>query len=269
MASSRLRNSGLKMRSIADFERPARSSSASLRRLGSRPSRVGESDRGRAQLARAGIRRHDQDHVTEVGLAAGVVRQRGVVHHLQQHVHHVRVRLLDFVEQHHVIGMLPDGVDQQAALLEPDVARRRADEACHGVLLHVLAHVEAGELVAQMDGELPGQLGLAHARRPGEQEAARRPVRRAKAGPRSLDGGTHRARRPPPGRTPRGPATLPASAVVPCQMTTPVVPGCSPCARPPARSRRRPRCSVVLRQAPDARIGWLTGTVFHSARTIG
>ena len=72
-----------------------------------------------------------------------VVRERGVVHHLQQDVEDVGMRLLDLVEQHHAVGMRAHGVHQQAALLEPDVARRRADQPRHRVLLHVLAHVEA------------------------------------------------------------------------------------------------------------------------------
>jgi len=52
------------------------------------------------------------------------------------------------------------------------------------VLLHVLAHVETEELVAQVDGELPGELGLADARRSGKQEASGWPIRLSQAGAR-------------------------------------------------------------------------------------
>ena len=89
------------------------------------------------------------DGVAEVGLAAGVVGERRVVHHLQQDVVDVGVRLLDLVEQHDAVRMRAHGVDEQAALLEADVAGRRADQPRHRVLLHVLAHVEADELVAE------------------------------------------------------------------------------------------------------------------------
>ena len=77
--------------------------------------------------------------------------------------------------------MLADGVDEQAALLEADVAGRRADQPRHGVLLHVLAHVEADELVAELHRQLLGELGLADAGRSGEQEAAGRPIGLARA----------------------------------------------------------------------------------------
>ena len=49
-----------------------------------------------------------------------------------------------------------DGVGQQAALVETDVTRRRADQARHRMLFHVLAHVEAHELDAQDLSELLG-----------------------------------------------------------------------------------------------------------------
>ena len=72
-----------------------------------------------------------------------------VVHHLQQQVEQIRVRLLDLVEQQHRVRRLVDRVGQQAALIEADVAGRRADQARHRVPLHVLRHVEAQEADAQ------------------------------------------------------------------------------------------------------------------------
>ena len=133
------------------------------------------------ELGRAGVGRHDDDDVAEVGLAPVVVGQRAVVHHLQQDVEDVRMRLLDLVEQQHAVRMLGDRLGEQAALVEADVARRRADQARHGVALHVLRHVEADQLDAQAVGELPRDLGLADAGRPAEQEAADRLLRVAEA----------------------------------------------------------------------------------------
>ena len=127
----------------------------------------------RAHLARAGVRREDQHDVPEVGLAAGVVGERRVVHHLQQDVVDVRMRLFDLVEQHDAVRMRAHGVDELAALLEADVAGRRADQPRDRVLLHVLAHVEADELVAELDRELLGELRLADAGRAREQETSR------------------------------------------------------------------------------------------------
>jgi hypothetical protein len=55
------------------------------------------------------------------------------------------------------------------------------------VLLHVFRHVEARELVAEVSRELLGELGLADARRPGEQEAASRLVGLSETGAGALD----------------------------------------------------------------------------------
>jgi hypothetical protein len=48
------------------------------------------------------------------------------------------------------VGVLADTVGEQAALVEADVARRRADQPGHGVFFHVLAHVEAHEFDIQV-----------------------------------------------------------------------------------------------------------------------
>ena len=102
--------------------------------------------------------------------------------------------LLDLVEQQHRVRRAPDGVGQQPALIEADVARRRADQPRDGVLLHVLAHVEAQELDAERRRQLLRELGLADAGRAGEQERADRLVGRAEAGAREPDGRDDRGR---------------------------------------------------------------------------
>ena len=55
------------------------------------------------------------------------------------------------------------------------------------MLLHVLAHVVADELVAQMHRELLCELRLPDAGRAGEQEAPGRTIRLAEPGAGSLD----------------------------------------------------------------------------------
>ncbi len=50
-----------------------------------------------------------------------------MVHHLQQDVENVGMRLLDLVEQDDAVRMRADRVNEQAALLEADVPGRRAD----------------------------------------------------------------------------------------------------------------------------------------------
>ena len=96
-------------------------------------------------------------------------------------------------KQQDAVGVFADAVGQQPALVEADVSGRRADQARHGVLLHVLAHVEADELDPQGGGQLPGHLGLADAGRPGEQEASRRVAGDPQARAGALDGGDQRA----------------------------------------------------------------------------
>ena len=78
------------------------------------------------------------------------------------------MRLLDLVEQDHLIGPAADGLRQRATLLVADIAGRSADHAGDRVLLHVFRHVEpdhGGLVVEQELGQSLGQLGLADAGR--------------------------------------------------------------------------------------------------------
>src|SRR6185295_9732448 len=51
------------------------------------------------QKGRADVRSHNDDRVAEINGAAAAVGQASIVHHLQQDVEYVGMRLLDFVEQ--------------------------------------------------------------------------------------------------------------------------------------------------------------------------
>ena len=104
----------------------------------------------------------------------------------QQHVEHVRVGLLHLVEQHHRVRPAPHRLGQLTALVVADVAGRRTDQTRHGVLLAVLAHVDADHRALVVEQEVRqglGQLGLADAGRAEEQERTRRPVRVGDTGP--------------------------------------------------------------------------------------
>ncbi len=81
-----------------------------------------------ADLAGAGVGGHDQDDVAEIGLASLVVRERRVVHDLQQDVEDLRVRLFDLVEQQHRVRRLAHDVHELRPVVVSDVAGRRADE---------------------------------------------------------------------------------------------------------------------------------------------
>src|SRR5581483_1478069 len=56
------------------------------------------------QVPGANVRGHDQDRVLKIDRVAESIGQLAVFKHLQQNVEHVRVRFLDFIEQHDAVG---------------------------------------------------------------------------------------------------------------------------------------------------------------------
>ena len=103
------------------------------------PLAAAEADGVLGGIGSARIGGHDQDHIAEIDLLAVMVGELAVIHHLQQDVEQVAMGLFDFVQQQHAMGMLVDAIGQQAALVEADIARRRADQAADGVALHIFA----------------------------------------------------------------------------------------------------------------------------------
>jgi hypothetical protein len=88
---------------------------------------------------------------------------------LQQQVERVDVGLLDLVEQHHRERTLAHGRREQARFAA------RADQALERVVGGVLAHVEAheaGRVAEEQLGHRAGELGLADARGPDEEQHA-------------------------------------------------------------------------------------------------
>ena len=118
------------------------------------------------QELRAKVGGHDQNRVLEVHGTALTIGQTAIVEDLQQHVEYFRIGFLHLIEQHHRVWAAAYGLGELAALLVADVARRGADQARHGGLFHVFAHVDAhhGLLVVEQEvRERRGQFGLAHA----------------------------------------------------------------------------------------------------------
>ena len=129
--------------------------------------------------------------VAEVDPAALGVRQVPVLEDLEQDVEDLRVGLLDLVEQDDAVALAADRLGQLAALVEADVAGRRADEPAHVVALHELAHVDLDERVLAAEhelGERLGELGLPDAGRAEEDERADRALRVLEAGAGAADG---------------------------------------------------------------------------------
>ncbi len=141
-------------------------------------------------LLRADVGGHDDDGVLEVDMAALAVGQHAVFEDLQQDVEHIRVRLLDLVEQHDRVRVAAHLFGELAALVVADVARRRTDHTGNRVLFHVFRHINAdhGVFIAEHGfRERLGQLGLADAGRAEEQERTDRALGVAQADTAAAD----------------------------------------------------------------------------------
>src|SRR5258707_10546625 len=114
-----------------------------------------------------------------------------VLENLEEDIEDVWMGLLDLVEEHDAVVLAADRLGQLAALVEPDIAGRRPDEARHIVALHELAHVDLDERVLAAEhelGERLGKLGLADARWAEEDERADRSLRILEARASAADG---------------------------------------------------------------------------------
>eukprot|EP00982_Pelagococcus_subviridis_P012602 31181-Pelagococcus_subviridis.AAC.12 len=138
-------------------------------------------------------REHDE-RVLERHHAPRRVGQAPVLHHLQQNVEDVRVRLFNLVEEQDRERRPSHRLRERPALAEPDVPGRRAHELRHGVPLHVLGHVQTHHVIRGAKvllRERLGQLRLAHPRGAGEEHRRDRSVRvletAARASQRSRD----------------------------------------------------------------------------------
>ena len=141
--------------------------------------------------AAAQVRGEDDDGVLKVHRPALRIGDAAVVQYLQKDVEHVRVRLFHFIKEDDAVRLAAHGLGELAALLVAHVSRRRADQTRDGVLLHVLGHVDAHEVLFVVEQRLRqrlGQLRLAYARGSEEEERADGPVRVLYAGARAEDG---------------------------------------------------------------------------------
>ena len=99
--------------------------------------------------------------------------------------------LFNLVQKNHAVGFAAHPFGELAALLVTHVSGRRAYEAGHGELLHVLAHVYAHQVflaVKEIFRKCLGKLGLSHAGGAEEEECAYWPSRVLEACPVALDG---------------------------------------------------------------------------------
>ena len=134
------------------------------------------------------------DGIAEIRLAAHGVGQLAVLEHLQEHILNIRVRLFDFVKEHHAVGAAADGLRELTALVVAQIARRRTQQTRHGVLLLILRHIELeqGFLAAEPAfRQRLCQRSLTDTGRPEEEHRADRPARLPQPGAAAPDGPGH------------------------------------------------------------------------------
>ena len=91
-----------------------------------------------------------------------MVRKLPVIHHLQQDIVQILMRLFDFIQQQYRMRVLINRIGQKPALIEADIARRRTNQARHTMAFHILGHVEADQFNAKRLGQLLGDFCFAH-----------------------------------------------------------------------------------------------------------
>ena len=123
---------------------------------------------------------HDDDSILEVYYPALAIGEPAIIQNLQEHVEHIPMCLLNLIQQDDAVRAAAHCLGQLAALIVAHIARRRTNQPCHRVLLHVLAHVNADHaalIIKESLCQRLGQLSLAHAGRPQEDKGANRPLR--------------------------------------------------------------------------------------------
>src|SRR3954470_8484132 len=153
------------------------------------PGLEAEADR-LGDVPRTEVGRENQDRVLEVHDPALTVGEPAILEHLQERVEHVRVRLLDLVEENHRERLAPHLLGQLATLVVTDVTGRCTDQAGNGEAVVELAHVDLDERVVLTEQELRErlrQLGLTDTRGAGEDERTTRTARVLEPGTRTAD----------------------------------------------------------------------------------
>ena len=122
---------------------------------------------------RADIGSHYYNRILEVHGTPLVVGQTAVIKHLKQNVEHIRMRLLDFVEENHRVWLAPNGLGQLAALIVSYISRRRTYKTADCMTFLILGHINPRYHILIIEQELReslGQLCLAHAGGTHEEE---------------------------------------------------------------------------------------------------
>ena len=131
-------------------------------------------------VAGACIARHADDRIFKIDRAALGVVDFSLVQDLKQQVHHIRMRFLDLVKQHHAVWLAAHFLRQLSGLVIAHIARRRTDQAADRVLFHEFRHIQTDKRVdriEQLQRELLNKLCFAHTRGADEDKAGRTAAR--------------------------------------------------------------------------------------------
>src|SRR5437870_12656015 len=110
-------------------------------------------------MPRADVRGHDDDRVLEIDGIAETVSELTIFKDLQQDVEDIRMRLLDFVEQHYRVRCALHALGKLSALFVAYVSRWRTDQLRKRVLLHEVVHIEADQSLLDADLGSPDKAG--------------------------------------------------------------------------------------------------------------
>ena len=133
----------------------------------------------------------NQNRVSEVHGSALTIGQATLIEHLQEHIEHVRVSLLDLVEKHDGVRTATNSLGELTASVVADVSGRSTNQTSDRVLLAVLGHIDAHHRTLIVEEELRqrlGQLCLTNASWTEEQEGTSRTVRIGNTRTRTADG---------------------------------------------------------------------------------
>ena len=127
----------------------------------------------------ADVAGHDDDRVLEINRAPLSVSDAAVVEHLKQRVEDIRMSFFNLIKQDDTVWATAHSLTELTSFFVTDISWRCTDQTAHAVLLHVLAHVDAGHcavVIKEELGERFAQFGFPDAGGTKEQEAADRAV---------------------------------------------------------------------------------------------
>src|SRR6185369_6769621 len=126
------------------------------------------------------VRSQQYDAILKIDLASLAIFQNSLIENLEEELHHIRMCLFHFVEEHHRIGLSPHCLGQNAAFTVTDVSWRRSLQTGYSMSFLILAHVDRYQVsFAAIQGvsESESSFRLTNTGGSDEQENADRPFR--------------------------------------------------------------------------------------------